>query len=94
MSDTQTKIEELLAARQMARKPRLEYSLAKLRKKLENKERYIANAEMRARRKVDAMERMVISYQADLKCCEEGTYHGANGLPFGAIPGLDLGGIG
>jgi len=93
MSSSQERVENLLRERANARRPRIEYALNKIQRKLENKEDFIANAEARARRKVDAMERMVVQYKENLKLLDEGSYPGYNGLPFGAIPGLDMGGL-
>ncbi len=89
MSNSQEKTERLLRERYAARKPRIEYALAKITRKLRNKENYIANAEMRAKRTIDAMERMVVTYGEDLEIIAKGSYRGYNGLPFGFVSGLE-----
>ncbi len=89
MSNSQERTENLLRQRYSERKPRIERALAKLVRKLKNKEQFIANAEMRARRTVDAMERMVVTYEEDLEIIAQGSYRGYNGLPFGFVSGLE-----
>ena len=89
MSNSQEKTENLLREREASRKPRIEKALARVQRKLENKENYIANAEARAIKKMAAYERTVASMKADLKLIAEGSYHGYNGLPFGFVSGLE-----
>ena len=46
---------------------------------------------LRLAAKYNLLKRSAAEYRADLKLIAEGSFHGDNGLPFGAVPGINRG---
>ncbi len=85
---TQEDIEEVLKAKAKRRVPRLEAALVKVKKNLETKDAFVAEAVARAERKVASWETLKVQYEEHLAIIASDSYPGYNGKPFGATPGI------
>ena len=87
---TQGQIEDLLRNKAKGRVTRLEYALAKLERKVSNPPGAAASESRRIyyTETKPAWENLIQQYRDELAEIKAGNYHGFNGKPFGATPGI------